>query len=201
MTYRSKIYKIAAVWLYSRLPATFYLWFTHRYKTTPINYWLIVINNWTWRCVSRTLRNKKQLKDMESKFKVGDRVRMKRTVCFDYITFEKGCVGEVVSDETDKGTCFVQMKNAENGTVINHFISTSNLEPIDSKTAFLSDLAAVLRKHNAVINVGWNNYFDTDKSPRIDIDIMFKDGNEGICFEDVLDKSLTAENIMNLNKK
>lgn len=138
---------------------------------------------------------------MDKKLKKGDKVRMRRTVCFDYITFEKGCVGEVSADEDNKGFCRIRMKNAESGEITGHFICANNLELIDNKTAFLSDLASVLRKHNAVINVGWNNYFDTDKSPRIDIDIMFKDGNEGICFEDVLDKSLTAENIMNLNKK
>lgn len=138
---------------------------------------------------------------MDKKIKKGDKVRMRRTVCFDYITFEKGCVGEVSADEDNKGFCRIRMKNAESGEITGHFICANNLELIDNKTAFLSDLADVLRKHNAVINVGWNNYFDTDKSPRIDIDIMFKDGNEGICFEDVLDKSLTAENIMNLNKK
>lgn len=71
----------------------------------------------------------------------------------------------------------------------------------DLKTAFLSDLADVLRKHNAVINVSWNNYFDADKSPMIDMDIMFKDGNEGICFEDVLGKTLTADNLMDFNKE
>lgn len=138
---------------------------------------------------------------MEKKLKKGDKVRMRRTVCFDYITFEKGCAGEVTSGETNRGFCCVKMTNAENGKMTEHFICANNLELIDNKTAFLSDLADVLRKHNAVINVGWNNYFDTDKSPRIDINIMFKDGNEDICFEDVLDKSLTAENIMNLNKK
>lgn len=138
---------------------------------------------------------------MEKRLKKGDKVRMRRTVCFDYITFEKGCVGEVSADEDNKGFCRIRMKNAESGEITGYFICANNLELIDNKTAFLSDLADVLRKHNAVINVGWNNYFDTDKSPRIDIDIMFKDGNEGICFEDVLDKSLTAENIMNLNKK
>lgn len=138
---------------------------------------------------------------MEKRLKKGDKVRMRRTVCFDYITFEKDCAGEVTSGETNRGFCCVKMTNAENGKMTEHFICANNLELIDNKTAFLSDLADVLRKHNAVINVGWNNYFDTDKSPRIDIDIMFKDGNEGICFEDALDKSLTAENIMNLNKK
>lgn len=201
MTYRSKIYKTAAVWLYSRLPATFYLWFTHRYKTTPINYWLIVINNWTWRCVSRTLRNKKQLKDMDKKLKKGDKVRMRRTVCFDYITFEKGCVGEVLSDEDNKGFCSIRMKNAESGEITGHSICACNLEPIDSKTAFISDLADVLRRHNAVINVALNDYADPAEAPRIDMDICFVDSKRGIFIEDVLDKTITADNIMDYDKE
>lgn len=119
---------------------------------------------------------------------------MKRTVCFDYITFEKGCTGEVVSDETDNDTCFVRMKNAENDTIISHFICTSNLELVDRKTAFLSDLADVLRKHNAVINVGWNG-IQSDGYPCIDMNIDFKDSVYGICFEDVLSRSITADDM------
>ena len=133
---------------------------------------------------------------MGSKFKVGDRVRYaKEDGPWSEWQIHKGAEGvvkNVIRDLVD-----VQFDSTD-------CIYADELELVESadpKTAFLSDLAAVLRKHNAVINVGWNNYFDTDKSPRIDIDIMFKDGNEGICFEDVLDKSLTAENIMNLNKK
>lgn len=106
---------------------------------------------------------------MEKKFNAGDRARMKRTVCFDYITFEKGCVGEVVSDETDKGTCFVRMKNAENGTIINHFICTSNLELIDTKAAFLSELKGLLEKYGA--RIGCNPVRDDE----FEICIDFKD--------------------------
>lgn len=126
---------------------------------------------------------------------------MRRTVCFDYIAFEKDCAGEVTSGETNRGFCCVKMTNAENGKMTEHFICANNLELIDNKTAFLSDLADVLRKHNAVINVGWNDYFDTDKSLRIDMDIMFADNNKGICLEDVLGKSLTAENIMDYKRE
>lgn len=138
---------------------------------------------------------------MEKRLKKGDKVRMRRTVCFDYITFEKDCAGEVTSGETNRGFCCVKMTNAENGKMTEHFICANNLELIDNKTAFLSDLADVLRKHNAVINVGWNDYFDTDKSPRIDMDIMFADNNKGICLEDVLGKSLTADNIMDYKRE
>lgn len=121
---------------------------------------------------------------MDKKFEIGDRVRSKFY----------GVVGTIMEVDTDG---YILKPDTDDDM----WIADTDVEPYDPKTAFLSDLADVLRKHNAVINVGWNNYFDTDKSPRIDIDIMVKDGNEGICFEDVLDKSLTAENIMNLNKK
>lgn len=140
---------------------------------------------------------------MEKKFKAGDKARMKRTVCFDYITFEKDCVGEVVSDETDKGTCFVRMKNAENGTIINHFICTSNLEPIDSKTAFLSELKGLLEKYDASINVGWNDGWQSDdrEYPLIDMCIQIGNNPYAIGFDDVLAKSLTADNLMNYDKE
>lgn len=151
MTYRSKIYKIAAVWLYSRLPATFYLWFTHRYKTTPINYWLIVINNWTWRCLSNTSR-KKQLKDMESKFKVGDRVRLKANGNIAQVVIVKD--GWIAYDENRRiaGSC--PMEEAE---------------PYDPKTAFLSELKGLLEKYDA--QIGCNPVHDDE----FEICIDFKD--------------------------
>lgn len=117
-------------------------------------------------------------------FNVGDRVRLKSNGSIVEVIIAKD--GWIAYDENRRiaGSCPME-----------------EVESIDPKTAFLSDLADVLRKHNAVINVGWNDCFDTDKSPMIDMDIMFKDSVEGICFEDVLGKSLAAENIMNLNKK
>lgn len=86
---------------------------------------------------------------MEKKLKKGDKVRMRRTVCFDYITFETGCVGEVSSDEDNKGFCRIRMKNAENGEMTEHFICACNLEPYDTKTAFLSELKGLLEKYGA----------------------------------------------------
>ena len=133
----------------------------------------------------------------ENKLKVGDRVRMKRTVCFDYITFEKGCVGEVVSDETDKGTCFVQMKNAENGTIINHFICASNLELIDPKTAFLSELKGLLEKYNVCLiahktDMPISVYFEGEDEPCVTIG---KEVNKGCGIV------ITADNIMDYEKE
>lgn len=126
---------------------------------------------------------------------------MARTVCFDYIIFEKDCVGEVSADEDDKGFCRIRMKNAESGETTEHSICASNLEPIDSKTAFLLELADVLRKHNAVINVGLNDYADPAEAPRIDMDICFVGSKRGISIEDVLDKTITADNIMDYDKE
>lgn len=91
---------------------------------------------------------------MEKKLKKGDKVRMRRTVCFGYITFEKDCVGEVSSDEDNKGFCRIRMKNAENGEMTEHFICACNLEPIDSKTAFLSELKDLLARYGAELGDG-----------------------------------------------
>lgn len=93
---------------------------------------------------------------MDKKLKKGDKVRMRRTVCFDYITFEKGCVGEVSADEDNKGFCRIRMKNAESGEMTEHFICACNLEPIDSKTAFLSELKGLLEKYGYSISSGIN---------------------------------------------
>lgn len=131
-------------------------------------------------------------------FIIGDRVRFIRD-------YDNECVC------IDKGDCGTIEKNDANGILITldnpeyiRIFDTDYIEPItptDSKTAFLSDLADVLRKHNAVINVSWNDYFDTDKSPMIDMDIMFADSNKGICLEDVLGETLTADNLMEYDKE
>lgn len=128
---------------------------------------------------------------MEKEFNIGDRV-----MCTD-----NGKLGVVTEIDNDGFGCVVLFDDGEDTWIGCDMLELSEEPPYDPKTAFLSDLADVLRKHNAVINVGWNDYFDTDKSPRIDMDIMFKDGNEGICFEDVLGKTLTADNIMDYDKE
>lgn len=99
---------------------------------------------------------------MEKKLNKGDKVRMRRTVCFDYITFEKDCVGEVSSDEDNKGFCRIRMKNAENGKMTEHFISANNLELIDVTTAFLTRLQSLLREFDAEIR-----FIEGDYSPAI----------------------------------
>lgn len=140
---------------------------------------------------------------MKKEFNIGDRVRvvadMERPY---YMWVEKGDTGVIVEGESSKGFECVRIDGCANMDYV--CVESKYLEAdatYDPKTAFLSDLADVLRKHNAVINVSWNNYFDADKSPMIDMDIMFKDGNEGICFEDLLGKTLTADNLMDFNKE
>ena len=65
-----------------------------------------------------------------SRLQIGDKVRMKRTVCFDYITFEEGGFGEVTADEDDKEFCCIRMINAESGKQTEHFICADNLERV-----------------------------------------------------------------------
>ena len=140
---------------------------------------------------------------MGSKFKVGDRVRVVTDMEQPYYMWvEKGDAGVIVEGSPVKGFECVKIDGCANMDYV--CVESKYLETdatYDPKTAFLSDLAAVLRKHNAVINVSWNDYFDTDKSPMIDMEIMFKDSTDGICFDNVLGETLTADNIMDFNKE
>lgn len=123
---------------------------------------------------------------MEKKFKVGDFVR-------------RILSGEIVKIEVIKDDWIAYREER----LMTGACPMEEVELIDPKTAFLSDLADVLRKHNAVINVGWNDGWQADdaKCPLIDMDILFNNSVEGICFEDVLGKSLTADNIMDYDKE
>lgn len=125
---------------------------------------------------------------MEKKFNVGDKVTYLPDDMQGEITavHSRGLYGVKYPDEDDSFT-----------------VNEADLEFAEPKTAFLTDLADVLRKHNAVINVGWNDGWQADdaKYPLIDMDILFNDSVEGICLEDVLGKSLTADNIMDYEKE
>lgn len=136
---------------------------------------------------------------MENKFSIGDRVRIKADEIKHNVSSEKGDLGEIVGiayngyvrvlfDDRVKGCTFVDSNDLELA------------EPYDPKTAFLSDLAAVLRKHNAVINVGWNGNH-SDGYPCIDVNIQFENSNRAACLEDVLNWSITADNIMDYDKE
>lgn len=130
---------------------------------------------------------------MEKKLKKGDKVRMRRTVCFDYITFEKGCVGEVSSDEDNKGFCSIRMKNAESGEITGHFICACNLEPIDNKTAFLSELKGVLEKYDAKMSADVSGP-DLDCA---EIDMLFLIGDDEIRFDvSMFNSFITPDNLI-----
>lgn len=132
---------------------------------------------------------------MESKFKVGDRV-----MCTD-----DGALGVITSIDIDPiGVCdgyTVLFDDGEETWVCADMVELSDEPLYDPKTAFLLDLAGVLRKHNAVINVVLNDYADPTEAPRIDMDICFVDSKRGIFIEDVLDKTITADNIMDYDKE
>lgn len=75
------------------------------------------------------------------------------------------------------------------------------LEPCDPKTAFLTRLQELLAAFDAVINVGWNEGWQADDAeyPLIDMNVVFKDGT-GICYDNVLDRTITAENVFDYDK-
>lgn len=130
---------------------------------------------------------------MEKKLKKGDKVRMRRTVCFDYITFEKGCAGEVTSGETNRGFCCVKMTNAENGKMTEHFICANNLELIDNKTAFLSELKGLLEKYGAKMTADVSGP-DLDCA---EIDMLFLIGDDEIRFDvSMFNSFITPDNII-----
>lgn len=120
---------------------------------------------------------------MDKKFEIGDRVRSKFY----------GVVGTIMEIDTDG---YILKPDTDDDM----WIADTDVEPYDPKTAFLSDLAAVLRKHNAVINVGWNGNH-SDGYPCIDVNIEFENSNRVACLEDVLNWSITANNIMDYDKK
>lgn len=134
-------------------------------------------------------------------FKKGDKVRMRRTVCFDYITFEKGCVGEVTSGETNRGFCCVKMTNAENGKMTEHFICTNNLELIDCKTAFLSELKGLLEKYDAKISA-YSVGYDGELDLTFDVgncEVLYSEDNP--IFKGHSVHTITADNIMDYDKE
>lgn len=120
----------------------------------------------------------------ENIIKEGDfvRVRGRETSC--EVLIAKEGINAIAVEETRK---YATTYNRE------------EVERIDPKTAFLHDLSELLRRYNAVINASWDEYFDNGY-PKIDLEINFNGHVEGICFENVLDNSLTADNVLNCDK-
>lgn len=76
-----------------------------------------------------------------------------------------------------------------------------DIEFANPRAAFLTRLQELLATFDAVINVGWNNGWQADDAeyPLIDMDVVFKDGT-GFCYNNVLDSSITAENVFDYDK-
>ena len=120
----------------------------------------------------------------EKEFKVGDWVVVK----LEEVQF----VG-IITNKTELGY------EVKDNNHYYQFVLEQYLERIDPKTAFLTELSELLRKYDAGINASWDEYYDDD-CPKIDIDVIFNGSVEGICFENMLGKALTADNVLNYDK-
>lgn len=129
---------------------------------------------------------------MKPKFEIGDKV-IEKEPCF-------GGYGYVTSiNHYNDPDCYV-VKFA-NGDERVSYIEDFCVEDSEIKAAFLTRLQELLATFDAVINVGWNNGWQTDDAeyPLIDMDVVFKDGT-GFCYDNVLDRSITAENVFDYDK-
>lgn len=121
---------------------------------------------------------------MEKKFNVGDKVTYLPDDMQGEITavHSRGLYGVKYPDEDDSFT-----------------VNEADLEFADPKTAFLPELQALLRKYDAVINVVWDD--DGSQTPTIDLEIQFCGDTRAIVFEDALEYTITADNIMDYEKE
>jgi hypothetical protein len=117
---------------------------------------------------------------MDKKFEIGDRVRSKFY----------GVVGTIMEIDTDG---YILKPDTDDDM----WIADTDVEPYDPKTAFLSDLAAVLRKHNAeIIGGGFDGYGDY-LQVRLGNESPFDVGEDN-QYDGVV---LTADNIMDYEKE
>ena len=124
---------------------------------------------------------------MRPKFEKGDRVRIKDT----HVT------GEIINVASFAGVYLVLLDEVHTSLPFpEHKLEFAN--PI---AAFLTRLQELLATFDAAINVGWNNGWQADDAeyPLIDMDVVFKDGT-GFCYNNVLDSSITAENVFDYDK-
>lgn len=124
---------------------------------------------------------------MEKKFNVGDRV-----MCTD-----NGKLGAVAEIENDGDGCVVQFDDGEDTWIGCDMLELSKEPPYEPKTAFLSDLAAVLRKHNAVIIGGGFDGYGDYLQVRLGNESPFDVGEDN-QYDGVV---LTADNIMDFDKE
>lgn len=116
----------------------------------------------------------------ESKFKVGDRVRLKNSGAIVEVAITKDGFVSYGEEVRIVGSC-----------------PEEDVEPIDSKTAFLSELKELLSKYDAmIIGGGYDGYGDYLKI-KFGLDEPF---DVGECSEYGDRCTLTADNIMDYKK-
>lgn len=124
---------------------------------------------------------------MKPKFEIGDRVRIKDT----------DVTGEIINVAKFEGVYLVLLDEVHTSLSF----PEHKLEFTNPKAAFLTRLQELLATFDAAINVGWNNGWQADDAeyPLIDMEIVFKDGT-GLCYDNVLDRTITAETVFDYDK-
>lgn len=136
---------------------------------------------------------------MEKKFNIGDRVRVVKDMEQPYYMWvEKDDAGVIVEGSPVKGFECVKIDGCANMDYV--YVESKYLETdatYDPKTAFLSDLASVLRKYNAeIIGGGFDGYGDY-LQVRLGNELPFDVGEDN-QYDGVV---LTADNIMDYDKE
>ena len=123
---------------------------------------------------------------MKPKFEIGDKVIYK----------PDNYVGTINGIDRDTDGYSILYDDGEE-----RYVHENDLEFTNPKVVFLARLQELLATFDAVINVGWNNGWQADDAeyPLIDMDVVFKDGT-GFCYDNVLDRSITAENVFDYDK-
>lgn len=123
---------------------------------------------------------------MKPKFEIGDRVIYKPA----------SYVGTINGIDRDTGGYSILYDDGEEC-----YVNEEDLAFQNPKAVFLTRLQELLATFDAVINVGWNNGWQADDAeyPLIDMDVVFKDGTV-FCYDNVLDCSITAENVFDYDK-
>lgn len=141
-----------------------------------------------------TEMKKEREMNKQKTFNIGDRVRFTRDYDNECVCVDKGDCGTI--ERIDANGILITLDNPEYVRIFDmDYIEP--ITPIAPKTAFLSDLAAVLRKHNAeIIGGGFDGYGDY-LQVRLGNESPFDVGEDN-QYDGVV---LTADNIMDLNKE
>lgn len=129
----------------------------------------------------------------QTTFKVGDRVRFLKDYDNEYVYADKGDCGTIVTVDRDFYT--VNLDSPEQIYV--HSSDIERVEPIDPKTAFLSELKELLEKYNAEIEYHMGGDDKSDYSEYYAITI----GGDRLTYDSCEGTSITADNIMDYDKE